>query len=119
MASPNGHVADLVAGDPASAAAFVEAAKSSGYRYVPSALRVPRLLPRSGRFAVRLAWRNDGSAPTYDAWRVTLQLRKRGHAGRQHRPRHRPATVLPGTSTFKRSLTLGKLRAAATRSGSP
>ena len=96
-------------GDPASAAAFVEAAKSSGYRYVPSALRVPRLLPRSGRFPVRLAWRNDGSAPTYDPWRVTLQLRKRGTLVASTDLGIDLTTVLPGTSTFKRSLTLGKL----------
>ena len=109
VASPNGHVADLVAGDPASAAAFVEAAKSSGYRYVPSALRVPRLLPRSGRFPVRLAWRNDGSAPTYDPWRVTLQLRKHGTLVASTDLGIDLTTVLPGTSTFKRSLTLGRL----------
>ena len=111
VASPNDVVRSWVADDPAAAAGFVDAAKSSGYRYVPVSVRVPRKLPRSGAFKVRTTWRNDGSAPTYDDWRVTLQLRKNGKWSRA-RPRARPAHRASRHDDFaRRSLDLGKLRA--------
>ena len=91
VASPNARVEAVVAADPTAMAAFVDAAKSSGYRYVLSKLRLPTRLPRTGPFTVRSVWRNDGSAPTYDDWRVTVQLRKRGNVGGVRRPRCRPA----------------------------
>jgi hypothetical protein len=92
------------------AAGFVDAAKSSGYRYVPASVRVPRKLPRTGRFKVRTTWRNDGSAPTYDDWRVTLQLRKKGRIVASSDLGLDLRTVLPGKSTVRRTIDLGKLR---------
>ena len=100
-----------VAQDAAAAAGLVDAAKSSGYRYVPVSVRVPRKLPAHRPFKVRTTWRNDGSAPTYDDWRVTLQLRKQGPGRRQPRPRARPAhRAARHHDARKRSLDLGKLR---------
>ena len=82
VASPGGAVAEAIATDPAAMAGFVDAAKSSGYRYVLASMRVPRKLPSNGAFKMVSQWRNDGSAPTYDGWRVSLQLRKRGQVVR-------------------------------------
>jgi hypothetical protein len=113
VSSPNGRIASLVAADPASAPAQVDAAKSSGYRYVLSKLRVPRRLPRSGRFAVRSTWRNDGSAPTYDDWRVSVQLRKKGRVVRTAELGVDLREVLPGRTKMPASLDLGRLRPGA------
>jgi hypothetical protein len=113
VSSPNGRIADLVASDPASAAGLVDAAKSSGYRYVPTKLRLPRKLPRTGSFSVTSLWRNDGSAPTYDDWRVTVQLRKRGQVVRTADLGVDLRTVLPGTSKVRTTLGLGRLRPGA------
>jgi hypothetical protein len=92
------------------AAGLVDAAKSSGYRYVPVSVRVPRKLPRDGLFRVRTTWRNDGSAPTYDEWRVSVQLRKGGRVVAAANLGLDLRTVLPGSTTVKRTLDLGKLR---------
>ncbi len=113
VSSPNGRVADLVKADGASAAALVDAAKISGYRYVPAQLRLPRKLPRKGPFSATSVWRNDGSAPTYDDWRVTLQLRKRGRVVRTADLGVDLSRVLPGTSRVRTTLDLGKLRPGA------
>jgi hypothetical protein len=110
VASPNERVETLVAADPAAMAAFVDAAKSSGYRYVLSKLRLPTRLPRKGPFTVRSVWRNDGSAPTYDGWRVTVQLRKRGQVVESGDLGVDLRTVLPGTSRLTTSLDLGRIR---------
>ena len=61
-------------------------------------MRVPRKLPASGAFKVRSQWRNDGSAPTYDGWRVCLQLRKHGQVVRTTDLGIDLRTVLPGTN---------------------
>ncbi len=92
------------------AAGLVDAAKSSGYRYAPVSVRVPRKLPRSGVFKVRTTWRNDGSAPTYDDWQVTLQLRKKGAIVASADLGLDLRKVLPGTTKYKTSLDVGKLR---------
>jgi uncharacterized protein DUF4832/glycosyl hydrolase family 42 (putative beta-galactosidase) len=110
VARPNDDIAARMAADPAVAAGFVDAAKSSGYRYVLSALRVPRKLPATGSFTVRSLWRNDGSAPTYDDWRVTLQVRKRGAVVASTDLRVDLRKVLPGTTKLKRAVDLGKLK---------
>jgi len=110
VARPNDNIAARMAADPAVAAGFVDAAKSSGYRYVLSALRVPRKLPATGSFTVRSLWRNDGSAPTYDDWRVTLQVRKRGAVVASTDLGVDLRTVLPGTTKLKRAVALGKLK---------
>src|SRR5262245_26662704 len=109
VASPNDRVRDLVAHDPAAAAGLVDAAKSSGYRYVLSALRVPKRLPKSGSFDVRMLWRNDGSAPTYDDWRVTLQVRKRGQLVAATDLGIDLRTMLPGITKLKRAVDLGRM----------
>ena len=110
VGSPNDVVRQWVADDPAVAAGFVDAAKSSGYRYVPVAVRVPRKLPRTGGFEVRTTWRNDGSAPTYDDWRVMLQLRKNGRLVATKDLGLDLRTVLPGTTTHRTTFDMGRLR---------
>jgi hypothetical protein len=92
------------------AAGLVDAAKSSGYRYLPVSVRVPRKLPRTGVFTVRTAWRNVGSAPTYDEWDVTLQLRRNGRMVRTADLGLDLRKVLPGTTTTTRKLDLGRLQ---------
>ena len=111
VASPNGRVAGMVSSNEQAAAGFVAAAKASGYRYVLSELRVPERLPRDGTFRVRSLWRNDGSAPTYDKWRVVLQLRKRGHVVASANLGVDLRSVLPGTSKRGRTVSVGALRA--------
>jgi hypothetical protein len=109
VAAPNGAVAAAIAADPAAMAGFVDAAKSSGYRYVLGSMRVPRKLPSSGAFKLVAQWRNDGSAPTYDAWRVSLQLRKHGQVVRTKDLHVDLRKVLPGTTLLSRSVSLGSL----------
>jgi hypothetical protein len=87
----------------------VDAAKSSGYRYTLAALRVPKRLPRDGSFRVRMLWRNDGAAPTYDAWRVTLQVRKRGNVVASTDLGVDLRAVRPGTKRVRRAVDLGRL----------
>jgi hypothetical protein len=113
VASPNDGVRGWVNQNAEAAAGLVDAAKSSGYRYVPVAVRVPRKLPRTGHFAVRTTWRNDGSAPTYDDWRVTVQLRKGGQVRRTADFGVDLRTVLPGTHKVRATLDLGTLRPGA------
>jgi hypothetical protein len=110
VASPNDDVRAWVGQDADAAAGLVDAAKSSGYRYLPVSVRVPRKVPRSGSFRVRTTWRNDGSAPTYDTWDVTLQLRRRGRIVKSADLGVDLRRVLPGTTTFGRHLDVGKLR---------
>jgi hypothetical protein len=110
VASPNDGVRGWVNQNAEAAAGLVDAAKSSGYRYVPVSVRVPRKLPRDGLFRVRTTWRNDGSAPTYDEWRVNVQLRKGGRVVAAANLGLDLRTVLPGSTTVKRTLDLGKLR---------
>jgi hypothetical protein len=110
VASPNDGVRGWVNQNAEAAAGLVDAAKSSGYRYVPLSVRVPRVLPRSGPFKVRTTWRNDGSAPTYDDWDVTLQLRRRGRIVTSADLGVDLRTVLPGTTTLTRTLDAGRLR---------
>jgi hypothetical protein len=110
VASPNGRVAGMVSSNPQAAAGFVDAAKASGYRYVLSALRVPTRLPRDGTFRVRSLWRNDGSAPTYDDWQVSLQVRKRGHVIATTDLGVDLRSVLPGISRLKSTVSVGALR---------
>lgn len=57
-------------------AGYIDAVKSSGYRYVVESVKVPgQWLPRSTA-PVSLTIRNVGVAPTYDPWSVRLQLRR-------------------------------------------
>ena len=62
VGSPNDVVRQWVADDAAVAAGFVDAAKSSGYRYAPASVRVPRKLPRIGASS-RSARRGATTAP--------------------------------------------------------
>ncbi len=110
VSSPNSRVRDIIDHDPAAMAALADAAKSSGYRYVLTKLRLPRRLPRTGVFAVKSVWRNDGSAPTYDDWRVTVQLRKRGKVVVSGDLGVDLRTVLPGRTKRTSSLDLGTIR---------
>lgn len=110
VASPNDRIRGFIAADPAVAVGLVDAAKSAGYRYLLASLRVPRKLPRTGDFVVRSRWRNDGSAPTYDAWRVALQLRKRGHVVATTDLAVDLRTVLPGSTSLRQAVSIGKLR---------
>lgn len=109
IGSAGGSVAAAIETDPAAMAAFVDAAKSSGYRYVLASMRVPRKLPGNGKFKLVSQWRNDGSAPTYDGWRVSLQLRKRGQVVRTTDLGIDLRRVLPGTTSMSRSVALGSL----------
>jgi hypothetical protein len=110
VASPNDAVRGWVSQNAEAAAGLVDAAKSSGYRYVPVSVRVPGRLPRTGPFKVRATWRNDGSAPTYDDWQVSLQLRRKGRIVASRDLGLDLRTVLPGTRTIARRLDFGKLR---------
>jgi hypothetical protein len=110
VASPNDGVRGWVNQNAEAAAGLVDAAKSSGYRYVPVSVRVPRKLPHTGQFRVRTTWRNDGSAPTYDDWRVTLQLRRDGRVVVSTGLGVDLRNLLPGTTTLKRTLDVGTLR---------
>jgi len=61
-------------------AAFVDAMKSSGYRYEVRSVTLPATLRPHSRFVVGIQLANVGSAPTYDQWHVMLQLRDAGGA---------------------------------------
>ncbi len=56
-------------------ASFVDAMKSSGYRYEVRSLTMPSTLHPYSKFVVGIQLANVGSAPTYDQWHVMLQLR--------------------------------------------
>ncbi len=109
VARPNDNVAAVVNADPAAAAGLVDAAKSSGYRYVLNKIRLPSPLPKRGAFDVTSVWRNDGSAPTYDDWEVSVQLRKRGKVVRSAELGVDLRSILPGSVKLGTSLSFGKV----------
>jgi hypothetical protein len=55
-------------------AGWRSAVKHSGYRYQLRSLTLPRSIRSGTGFAVKTWFKNAGSAPTYDAWRVELRL---------------------------------------------
>jgi hypothetical protein len=54
--------------------AFLDAVMSSGYRYAPTKVEVSGVLRPGTVIQVKTDWANQGSAPTYDAWKVVLKL---------------------------------------------
>jgi len=55
--------------------AYLAMAKSSGYRLELNRALLPSTLTRGAAFELRTLWTNVGVAPTYEPWRVTVQLR--------------------------------------------
>ena len=97
---------------PREAAGWRDAVKRSGYRYALRSLTLPRVLHSRSTVTVRSVWKNLGSAPTYDAWQVRLEFRRRdgsvaGHARLPVDLR----TVLPGTRTHLGKFTVPALGA--------
>lgn len=54
--------------------------KVAGYRLMLNELALPKRLVVGVPFDVRTSWSNLGSAPLYEPWEVTIQLRHRGSA---------------------------------------
>lgn len=52
--------------------AYGRALATAGYRIRVRSVTLPNAFARGGRIAVRTAWANQGTAPTYDAWDVRL-----------------------------------------------
>ena len=52
--------------------AYVKAVATAGYRIRLRSVTLPDAFAAGGRIAVRTAWANQGTAPTYDAWDVRL-----------------------------------------------
>ena len=52
--------------------AYVKALATAGYRIRLRSVTLPDAFAAGGRIAVRTAWANQGTAPTYDAWDVRL-----------------------------------------------
>jgi hypothetical protein len=50
--------------------------KSAGYHYVVQEISYPEAIRRGGELAIQARWLNRGSAPTYEDWVVTYQLRR-------------------------------------------
>ena len=55
-------------------AGWRSAVKHSGYRYQLRSVTLPKTIRSGTGFAVKTWFKNVGSAPTYDAWRVELRL---------------------------------------------
>lgn len=80
-------------------AAYTDAVKRSGYRYGVSSVTVPPLT-RGTSATLSMTLRNEGSAPTYAPWQMTLQLRGSLGVTRASQPVNIDLrTLLPGTST--------------------
>lgn len=81
--------------------------KHAGFRYQLTRLTLPKTL-RSGRsFSIRTTFANQGSAPTYDDWRVELRLvRPNGTVAGARRMRIDLRTLLSGSRAYTRNLTL-------------
>jgi hypothetical protein len=83
------------------------AVKHSGFRYQLRSLTLPKQVRSGHSFAVRTTFVNQGSAPTYDDWRVELRLvDSQGHVVTPKRMRIDLRTLLAGSRTFSRNLTL-------------
>lgn len=81
----------------------VHANKSAGYRYRLASLETPARIASGARFTMVATWANDGIAPLYDQWRVTLQLRDRsGRLAWDALSRLDLRTVLPTGRQFRR-----------------
>lgn len=66
--------------DPRQRSAYATALATAGYRLRLRSLTLPRSIAAGDRIAVRTAWVNQGSAPTYDRWDVRLTLTRAGSA---------------------------------------
>ena len=53
-------------------AAYARALATAGYRIRLRAVTLPRAFAAGSRITVRTSWDNQGTAPTYDPWRVQL-----------------------------------------------
>jgi hypothetical protein len=60
--------------------AYATALATAGYRLRLRSLTLPRSIDADDRIAVRTAWVNQGSAPTYDRWDVRLTFTRNGTA---------------------------------------
>lgn len=90
--------------------AYLTAVKVSGYRYQLRELTLPATLRPGRRVEVTSRWRNVGVAPTYDRWRVQLQLRRIGGGPVASAPLGIDLrTVLPSSRSFTRSVRVGDL----------
>ncbi len=104
------HVSTIAPADPstltqAQQLAVAGATKAAGYRYVVVRAVVPRLT-RGGSTSIALTLRNDGSAPTYQPWTVTLQLRSSAGTNVASAPTTIDLRrILPGTTVLSASLT--------------
>lgn len=85
---------------PEEQAGFEQAVRTAGYRYSVRRLRVPDRFVNGTRHRLRMTVHNAGSAPTYDRWRVALQLRKDGRVVAQRPVRVNLRRALPGDRTF-------------------
>jgi hypothetical protein len=54
--------------------AYARALATAGYRIRLRTVTLPDVFAAGGRITVETSWVNDGSAPTYDPWRVELDL---------------------------------------------
>jgi hypothetical protein len=61
---------------PQQQAAFEQANKLAGYRFVLDSVDSPPRLQPGTSFLVTTRWSNVGVTPTYDPWAVTVQLRR-------------------------------------------
>ena len=88
-------------------AGWRSAVKHSGYRYQLRSLKVPRTI-RSGRaISVTTVFKNVGSAPTYDDWRVQLRLLRSDNTLVAKAPLTvNLRTLLTGSRSYLRSTTL-------------
>ena len=57
---------------------FQSANKISGYRYSIKSMTMPASLQPGGQFGISTKWVNSNVAPTYEKWRVYVQLRRPG-----------------------------------------
>ncbi len=71
----NGNFGPLSEQSAPARAQFLQDNISSGYRFAPVEVTVPRSITRGTSFEVKVDWTNTGVTPAYDPWNVTLELR--------------------------------------------
>lgn len=59
---------------------FAQANTTSGYRYSVKSSGLPSQATSGGQIQVSTTWTNSGVAPTYDAWNIRLELRRKGNS---------------------------------------
>lgn len=57
---------------------FAQANKLSGYRYSAKPTSLPAQAKAGGKLQLATSWTNSGVAPTYEEWKIRLELRSKG-----------------------------------------